>query len=144
MINTSGIRTIVGDADSLIALLAKSDASYTLATITSKELLRLGTRVIYPATAIAEAITALARKHSNPNLAAYLCTQYQNGVFDVVQTDGKIMQEAAKLFVQTSSKQNTFFDAIVAATAGQYQADAIFSFDKWYKKLGFALASDLL
>ncbi len=41
------------------------------------------------------------------------------------------------------SKHNTLFDAVVAATAKKYQADAIFSFDKFYKKQGFKLASEL-
>ncbi|MDP3732992.1 MAG: hypothetical protein Q8Q91_00480 [Candidatus Daviesbacteria bacterium] len=37
------------------------------------------------------------------------------------------------------SKHNTFFDAIVAATAEKLNADGIFSFDSWYPKLGFKL-----
>ncbi len=142
MTNISGTRLVVGDADSLIALLVVGDALHDLAAATSKDLLERGTRVVYPATAIAEAITTLARKHSNPQLAIYLSDQYQNNAFEVVHTDEEIMQTAAEYFGQTSSKQNTFFDALVVATAKKYQADGIFSFDKWYKKLGFTLAPD--
>jgi len=40
-------------------------------------------------------------------------------------------------------KHHTLFDAVVAAVADKYQADAIFSFDKFYKSKGFKLASDL-
>ncbi len=43
-----------------------------------------------------------------------------------------------------SSTHHTLFDAVVAATAKQYQADAIFSFDGWYKSLGFKLAGALV
>lgn len=40
---------------------------------------------------------------------------------------------------KNGSKKNTFFDAIVAATAENLGTDAIFSFDDWYPKLGFRL-----
>ena len=42
------------------------------------------------------------------------------------------------------SKHHTLFDAIVAAVAKKYYADAIFSFDKFYKSKGFKLVSELL
>ena len=51
-----------------------------------------------------------------------------------------IMQLAVGLFNPKSSKKNTFFDAIVAATAKSLNADTIFSFDGWYKKIGFNLS----
>ena len=35
-----------------------------------------------------------------------------------------------------ASTHHTLFDAVVAATAKTYNADAIFSFDRWYKSLG--------
>jgi predicted nucleic acid-binding protein len=44
----------------------------------------------------------------------------------------------------TNSTHHTLFDAVVAATAKQYQADAIFSFDGWYKTLGFKLVGALV
>jgi predicted nucleic acid-binding protein len=36
------------------------------------------------------------------------------------------------------------FDALVAAVAKKNNADAIFSFDEWYKKLGFTLVTGLI
>ena len=42
-----------------------------------------------------------------------------------------------------SSKQNTLFDCIIATVARKYSAGAIFSFDKWYTKIGFTLASEI-
>jgi predicted nucleic acid-binding protein len=43
-----------------------------------------------------------------------------------------------------TSTHNTLFDAVVAATAKAHQADAIFSFDAWYKSLGFTLAGEMV
>ena len=69
---------------------------------------------------------------------------YISGGFEVEYVDAETMQQAAKLYNPQGSKQNTFFDAIVAATAKSLKADIIFSFDKWYEKQGFKLASSLL
>lgn len=67
----------------------------------------------------------------------------QEGVFTVEYIDEEILKLATKYFEHANSKKNTFFDAIVAATAKRLEADAIFSFDNWYTKLGFKLASQV-
>lgn len=138
---TKGI--VIGDADSLIALLLEKDANNKQAQNILVKLNKAETAIIYPNTAIAEAITTLLRKHSNPEFAGYLVQQYKENIFRVEYIDESTMRLAAELFNPKSSKQNTFFDAIVAATAKSLNADAIFSFDTWYEKIGFELASDL-
>lgn len=136
------IKTIViGDADSLIALFLDYDANHERATSTLAKLNQAGITAIYPNTAIAEAITTLLRKHSNPELASYLAQQYRDDRFAVEYVDERMMKRATEIFKPKGSKKNTFFDAIVAATAQELNTDAIFSFDDWYKKLGFTIAS---
>lgn len=136
-------KVIIGDADALIALAFEGDSLHKQAIVISEVLYKNNTQVIFPNTAISEAITTLLRKHSNPELAGYLAQQYKEGVFRVEYVNGELMKLAVDLFNPHSSKQNTFFDAIVAATAKHLSAYAIFSFDSWYKKLGFQLAMDL-
>lgn len=131
---------VVGDADSLIALLLNYDTNHNRAKSTLTKINQEGVIVIYPSTAIAEAITTLLRKHSSPQLASYLTAQYKNDRFTVEYVDERIMKLATEIFNPNGSKQNTFFDAIVAAVAKNLGTDAIFSFDDWYKKLGFTLA----
>ena len=138
---TKGI--VIGDADSLIALLLENDANNKRAQNTLTKLNEWETAIVYPNTAIAEAITTLLRKYSNPELAGYLTRQYKENIFRVEYVDEGVMRMAADLFNPKSSKQNTFFDAIVAATAKSLNADAIFSFDRWYEKVGFKLTADL-
>lgn len=135
---------VVGDADSLIALFLDYDANHERAISTLIKLNQARITAIYPNTAIAEAITTLLRKHSNPELVTYLTQQYRDDRFTVEYVDEKIMKLAIEIFNPQGSKQNTFFDAIVAACAKTLLTDAIFSFDDWYKKLGFKLASDFL
>lgn len=134
---------VIGDADSLIALLIENDANNKQAQNTLAKLNKAETAIIYPNTAIAEAITTLFRKYSNPELAGYLAQEYRENIFRVEYVDEGIMRLAAKIFNPKGSKKNTFFDAIVAATAKILGTDTIFSFDGWYKKVGFKLASDL-
>lgn len=140
----TAITVVIGDADSLIAIFLDYDSNHKRATSTLKKLNLAGVTTIYPNTAIAEAITTLLRKHSNPKLASYLTEQYRDNRFAVEYVDEKIMKLATEIFNPKGSKQNTFFDAVVAATAKKLSADAIFSFDEWYKKLGFKNASDLI
>lgn len=134
---------VVGDADVLIALAIKKDSLHLRANAISQKLDADNVQVIFPNTAIAEAITTLLRKHSNPKLAGYLAKQYAENIFRVEYVGEDIMKAAVNIFNPVSSKQNTFFDALVAGTAKSLNADAIFSFDTWYKKLGFSLAGDL-
>lgn len=134
---------IVGDADVLIALFLEEDDHYREASKISKYLYSEGNTVIFPNTAIAEAITAFQRKFSLPKLASILTDQYMQGIFTIEYVDEEIMRLASELFNPKGSKRNTFFDAIVAATAKKLNSDTIFSFDTWYKKLGFKLAGDL-
>lgn len=138
---TKGI--VIGDADSLIALLLEKDANNKQAQNILVKLNKAETAIIYPNTAIAEAITTLLRKHSNQELAGYLAHQYKENIFRVEYIDESTMRLAAEIFNPKSSKQNTFFDAIVAAVAKSLNADAIFSFDGWYEKVGFKLTTDL-
>lgn len=134
---------VVGDADALIALLLEEDGHYQEASKISKYLYAEEHTVIFPNTAVVEAITTFQGKFSSPKLAGILSDKYAQGVFAVEYIDEEIMNIAGVLFNPKKSKQNTFFDEIVAATAKSLNADTIFSFDGWYKKVGFNLASDL-
>lgn len=133
---------VVGDADSLIALAYKDDAHHKKARQISDRLLAGGYKIIYPNTAILEAITTLKRALNLSEKAIFVNKQYQEGAFNVKYVDEDIQIIASRIFDQTNSKKNTIFDAIVAATAKELDADGIFSFDLWYPKLGFKLVDN--
>ena len=130
----------VGDADSLIALAYKDDANHARAKRISAWLLSVGYDIIYPNTAILEAITALRRALNLPDKAELINKHYQGGAFMVEYIDEKIQRRASQRFSRTNSKKNTIFDAVVAETAALFEADYIFSFDNWYPREGFDLA----
>lgn len=131
-------KLVVGDADGLVALADDRDSNHEKAQKVSKWLLSKGYEVVFPNTAILEAITAL--KMANlPDKAHLINKQYLAGAFQIEFVDDKIQSRASQRFERTVSKKNTIFDAIVAEMAIELEADYIFSFDRWYSKEGFSL-----
>ncbi len=134
---------IIGDADAFIAIVNSNDANNQKAIRILQELQQTQTEIFFPVTAISEAITAAQRKNSDPKLAKALVEIAISGDINILKVESSIIIEAAKLYKPASSKQNTFFDAIIAAIAIKNNAVAVFSFDKWYKSQGLKLASEL-
>lgn len=134
----------VGDADGLISLALPLHPNHELAVAGTAAFAREGIEVIFPSTAIPEAITSLKRAANQPEKAHLLAKQFAKGVFNVVYVDQDIMNRACEIFDGARSKQNTFFDAIVAATAESLGAEYIFSFDGWYPKIGHNLFTTFL
>lgn len=135
-------KIVVGDADSLVALAYQDDVNHKRAKKTSEWLLSQGYEIIYPNTAILEAIAALKRSLSLIKEAHLINQEYHEGIFAIEYIDEKIQMAASQRFEKTISKKNTIFDAVVAETAIELGADYIFSFDSWYPKEGFNLAPD--
>lgn len=134
---------IVADADSIVAQAIASDSNHQLTSRLAQKLADEGAHILFPSTAIAEAITTLQRKFSDPQLAAATLELFTEAGISIENVDQEIVAEAKKLFDPSASKKNTIFDCIVATIAKKHRADAIFSFDGWYKKLGFKLVSEL-
>lgn len=133
---------VIADADCIVAQAYADDANHQIAIDLVQKLDENRGHIIFPSTAIAEAITALQRKFSDPNLAASTLELFTSPYVDIDNIDKEIIWEAKMLFDPKSSKHNTLFDCIVATIAKRHNADAIFSFDGWYRKLGFKLVID--
>lgn len=134
---------VVGDADALIALAFQGDANHARALAVAKRLSASKCRLIYPNTAILEAVTALARKLSLPENSLLLNDQYRQGALDVFYVTQEVQARASEIFAKFSkSKANTLFDAVVVAIAEKLGAQSIFSFDKWYLSLGHKLSTE--
>lgn len=135
---------IIGDSDGLIALVSKDDYHHQVAHDIVLKIYETGSTLIFPVAILAETITIFTRKYNNPQAANDLVRQVIEGPLLMVDTTGLIMKQAAEFFNPLKSKKDTFFDAIVAATAKVYKAGYIYSFDGWYEKQGFKLAKGLL
>lgn len=138
-------KIVVGDADSLIALVNGEDSNHQKAIKIVEGLAKKEYAIVYPNTAILEAITALTRKLNLKNKAGLIAKRSLEGGFSVVWVDEEVQQEALRFQIENAvSKQNTVFDCLVVAFAKKISAAGIFSFDKWYSKLGFKLAAELV
>lgn len=135
---------IIGDADGLIASINPQDANNQRASSLLSFLEEHQATLYFPTSTIAETITTLQRKHASPPLAQQIIDQCKAGNLLLANVDASIIALATTLFDPHGSKHNTFFDAIVAAIAKLHQADAIFSFDEWYGKMGLKTTSDLI
>lgn len=134
---------VIADADCIVAQSFADDVHHKVTLALVKKLDKIGAHLLFPSTAIAEAVTTLQRKFSNPELAASTLELFTDPSIDIEDVNQKTIREARKLFNPKSSKHNTVFDCIVATIAKNTNADAIFSFDDWYTKLGFKLVPDL-
>ena len=134
---------VIVDADAIIAQTKLDDIHHEEATKISKNLIEMNAQILYPVTAIAEAATHMQRV-LNSTASAYGTAQLMTDpLAQVTEVNQKTLITALKYFSPTTSKKNTLFDCIVCSVAENYKADAIFSFDKFYKKKGFKLASEL-
>lgn len=134
---------VIVDSDAIIAQANPKDKHHASAKKISETLVKLNAQVIYPATTIPES-NAYIQRVLNSTASAYgtaVVLTDQN--IQVAEVDHQTLESAMKYFSPTTSKKNTLFDCIVAAVAEKQKADAIFSFDTFYKKKGFKLASEL-
>jgi predicted nucleic acid-binding protein len=135
---------VIGDADGLIALLQEDDSNHEKAVRIARRCVEQHAEVIFPLTAIVEAVTTLQRRLNNPPLAEKIRQQTIEGQLVIEEVDRETLKQASTLFNPFGSKQNTLFDAVVATVARKYAATTIFSFDGWYTKIGLTLAHDTL
>ncbi|MHB8362346.1 MAG: type II toxin-antitoxin system VapC family toxin [Patescibacteria group bacterium] len=135
---------IITDADAIIALVNSSDANHIKAKNFSIKLAMLNASVVIPMTGITEAITTLQRKIKRPDLAKLITQKVYEKTIPLIDSQIEDFDTALKFYNSSGSKNNTFFDAVIAGTATRYEADAIFSFDEWYRKLGFILVEDFI
>lgn len=135
--------TVVVDSDGLIGISNPEDAHYLVSIRLLQKLKKLQARLIYPATTIAESTAILQIRLNKLDTADQIIEFTKSGVFHIEPVDKTTLVSAASFLNKNRSKHATIFDGIVAAIAQKHQADGIFSFDKFYKKQGFKLASEL-
>lgn len=139
------MKTVVVDSDGLVALLYQRDAHAPAAEQILQTLIEQQARLLYPATVLIETATLFQLRLQQPAIAGQLVALIRESNLEVTPVGPELLQDALAVFrPQAGSKHHTLFDAVVAATAKAYYADAIFSFDGWYHTQGFILAQTLL
>lgn len=134
---------VVIDADAIIAQTNPDDALHKRAQEIALKLIALNARILYPTSTLAEASAHIQRVLKDSVSAYKVAMVANNPTFEIAGINQDTLSHALTYFSSTTSKKNTLFDCIVAAVAEENNADAIFSFDKFYKSKGFKLASEL-
>ncbi|SRR5258708_4190706 len=134
---------VVVDTDAILAQIFESDANHKKSLETTKYLSSLNANFVYLITTITEATTTLQRKFNRPDIAHELAVTLSESDENIREVNINIYNNATQIYRFTKSKQHTLFDCINLTYAQEINADAIFSFDGFYKKLGFKLASEL-
>ena len=134
---------VIVDADAIVAQTYPDDSNHQKAIAISANLNKLGAQVIYPATAVLEAVTVLQGRLNSGATAYGTAVVFTDPKVDVAEVSQTTLMDAIDNFSPATSKKNTLFDCVVLAVAEEKKADAIFSFDHFYKNKGFKLASEL-
>jgi predicted nucleic acid-binding protein len=136
--------TIVVDTDAMIGLFNPNDALASDASALLKSIVAAQATLVYPSTTIVETVTTFQRKLNDKAAAAQIVQGIRAKDFIIEMVDQSVIDTASALFNPQGSKQNTFFDAIVAAVAQKLNATAVFSFDGWYEKVGLRLVASVI
>jgi predicted nucleic acid-binding protein len=135
---------IIVDADAIVSFVDTGDENHRRSKQIMQQLVTMQSYLLFPTTAICEAVTVLRSKLNKPTDAQRIVQKFQSGDFPIQAVDQAVLKEAATLFKPQGSKKNTLFDAVIAALAKQLKADAIFSFDQWYQKIGMTTTDELI
>lgn len=136
--------TVIVDADAIVAQAHIQDSNHQKALVISERLKDLNAQMIYPATAICEAVTVLQHKLTNAATAYGTAVIFTDTSLQVAEVNQETLKRSVNNhFRPNTSKKNTLFDCIILDIAEEYKADAIFSFDHFYKAKGFKLAEEL-
>jgi predicted nucleic acid-binding protein len=135
---------VIVDSDGLIGLSNKKDSHYLDSVDLLGKLQKWGVELIYPVTMLAEATAVLQIRLNKQEAANLILESIKSGEFEIEPVDDSLLLIAIRYLQSSRNKHITLFDGIIAAVAEKYQADAIFSFDKFYKSQGFKLASELV
>lgn len=143
----AGRQTVVVDADAVIALFNPEDSNHSKAEALFESFYEQGARLIYPATALVETVDTIQRRLKKYDVSTQIAQLIADAEFAaeaVEPIDGAYLKEAIKYFQDETGNRKTLADAVVVAVAKKTNADGIFSFDEWYQKIGYKLASEIV
>lgn len=139
---TPGTKILL-DTDGIIGFVRVKDLFHVRAQELMEKSVHGEVQFLVAATIVAEAVTTLRRKFSEPKLASGLLESALQD-WEIIPVDSQLIKEAQRYYLSSHSKKNTLFDAVNIAVAKKHHLEAIFSFDSWYKKHGIKLVQDLM
>jgi predicted nucleic acid-binding protein len=124
---------ILVDTDALVATIKEDDSNHKKAIAIDKKF-KNSTYYITPFT-IPETATVLSNKMSQKTAKEFLSKARIENFVEVPLTPD-LVREADQIFVSQNKKGTSWIDCLNVAVVRSKKLDGIFSFDKFYQKLG--------
>src|SRR3954469_18474662 len=105
---------VIVDADTIISFINVEDANHSKTKQIMQQLVLLQGTLLFPTTAICEAVTVLRGRLNKPDEASRIIKKFQSGEFPIQAVDQQTIFDAAAVYKPLASKKNTLFDAVVA------------------------------
>src|SRR6266516_244917 len=107
---------VIVDADAIISFVYIDDENHHRAKQLMQQLVVNDVSLLFPTTAICEAITVLRGKLNRPEDAKRILAKFQSGDFPVQAVDHAILTEAGTLFNPNGSKKKSLLISCSNAT----------------------------
>jgi predicted nucleic acid-binding protein len=133
------------DADAFVAFTVITDANHKRAvsllnSLTERPVFFLTSNYVF-----AESITIISQRASHQTAVKYIEEmQLPASPFQIKRAEESIEQEAIKVFKEQTSKNTSCVDCTNMVFMKRLALNAIFSFDRTYRKNGFTIVEDLL
>jgi predicted nucleic acid-binding protein len=124
---------ILIDADALIAISKLDDSNHKKAVDIAKQ---LENNFIYITQyTVPEAVTVMSHRVSQKAASLFL-ERLRNENFIEIQLSQKLKNSTDKIFLEQKTKGTSWVDCLNVASMKSENIDMIFSFDKFYEKIG--------
>lgn len=118
------------DANFIIALLCLEDSCHAKAVSLSEELPRRQVQAVLNNAIFYEILTVLSKRRVKPLARLFYQTVKQGGIVQLVHITQETEEKAFAYFSRMRSKNISFFDCTLFATADAYHTKHIVSFDR--------------
>lgn len=138
---------VIIDTDALLGVFNPTDNHHSKAILITKRLVEKGIDTVILATTLAEFALLATSKMGLKETKQAIKTLKQFNI-TILEVREQTSQTALSIYNSQTSKEESLFDCFIMAAAKLQRMDAIFSFDKGYKKvknqdLKLKLVSDL-
>lgn len=126
---------VIIDSDALLALINTNDSLHSEAKVLLEKLYAKSVQLIMLPTTLSEFSLIAVNKIGLPQTKAVVAVWTEGVNNQVIEIDKELINFAVRLFQEQTSKEESLFDCFIMAAASKYKYDAIFSFDRGYKKV---------
>lgn len=132
------------DADAFIGMQVTNDALYSDVDKLLTKLEQEDDVVIFVTWDVIDEVSTKLRYAASKQTAFTFLDQVYSGLYQVIVPNESLTEDAVDMFKVISQKHTSMTDCMNMVVYQQFNIDAIFSFDKGYKKVGMKLLEEMV